>query len=161
MAITNIESTGFNSLFLASERLGRQAVDANVPTQKEKNLNSANRSLKSENTSLNTENRLLTEENLELTKNNQLLSRQVDLSQAENLSEKRKNLDDIGSDLYNSLGKGENPSKNSADLATKNTSPEPADVATQPAVVPQAVSYNASSELLTSPVSGSSFNLQV
>jgi len=98
MAITNIESTGFNSLFLAGSRLGRQAIDANVPTQKEKNLNSANRSLKIENSNLTTENRLLTEENQDLSKDNKFLSKQVDRVQAESQAEKGQDLKDISKD---------------------------------------------------------------
>jgi len=167
MAITNIESTGFNSLFLASSRLGRQAIDANVPTQKEKNLNSANRSLKIENSNLTTENRLLTEENQDLSKDNKFLSKQVDRVQAESQAEKGQDLKDIskdsGSDIYSHLEKGENFSKNSEDLsAASDNQPRPprvADVPVQRATPP--VSYNASSELLGDTTSGSSFNLQV
>jgi uncharacterized protein YlxW (UPF0749 family) len=77
MAITNIESTGFNSLFQASSNLARQAIEANTPTPKEKILKADNRSLSRENFSLEAQNKLLSEQNDELEKDNKSLTQQV------------------------------------------------------------------------------------
>jgi len=83
MAITNIESTGLNSLFQASSKLAKQTVDANVPTQKEQVLKADNRSLTRENFSLEAQNKLLEEQKNELESDNRDLTRQVSESQNE------------------------------------------------------------------------------
>ncbi len=94
--ITNIESTGFNSLFKATERLAQQAIDANVPTQKEKGLKADNRSLSRNNISLEAQNKLLEERNERLEKDNDNLSREV----REEQTKQTQRLDDSGFNDY-------------------------------------------------------------
>ncbi|MFK5893133.1 MAG: hypothetical protein QM504_07915 [Pseudomonadota bacterium] len=90
MAITNIESTGFNSLFQASASLARKTVEANIPSQKEKILKANNRSLNRDNLTLESQNKLLAQQNDDLQKNNRNLTQQVkDSQQAENLQIKQ------------------------------------------------------------------------
>ena len=93
MAITNIESTGFNSLFQASSNLARQTVEANVPTLKEKVLKADNRSLTRENISLEAQNKRLEDQNIKLENDNRDLTRQVNESQ----NEKSERLNDNSS----------------------------------------------------------------
>ena len=94
MAITSIESTGFNSLFKASSNLARQTIDANTPTPKEKSLKADNRSLNRENFSLEAQNKLLSEQNDELEKNNRNLSQQVkEYQQVENVYQSQYEFD--------------------------------------------------------------------
>ena len=83
MAITNIESTGFNSLFQASSRLAKQTIEVNVPTQKENRLKANNRSLTRENISLEAQNKSLDNQNQELKSENKDLSRQVNEFQSD------------------------------------------------------------------------------
>ena len=84
MAVTSIDSSGFNSLFAASTRLAQQTVAANVSGQGERILKRANGSLKREVADLSTENKLLAKENQQLNKDNKQLSRDLSQVQAKN-----------------------------------------------------------------------------
>ncbi|MFK5985188.1 MAG: hypothetical protein QM479_07160 [Pseudomonadota bacterium] len=89
--ITNIESTGFESLFKASEKFAQKTIEANTPTQKEKVLRADKRSLSRENFSLEAQNKLLEEKNEELETNNDSLTRQVKEVQDEQAQRVRDN----------------------------------------------------------------------
>jgi len=91
MNITNIESTGFNSLFQASSALARKTIEANVPTQKERALKADNNSLSRDNLSLEAQNKRLEEQNIELENNNRELSRQVKETQTEQFRQPYEN----------------------------------------------------------------------
>ncbi len=93
MSISNIESSGFNSLFKSSEALMAKTVEANVPSQTERNLKSSNRSLSSENISLEGQNRLLSERNDDLIKDNRNLTQDLKESQQNAKSENDKNVE--------------------------------------------------------------------
>jgi hypothetical protein len=93
MSISNIESSGFNSLFKSSEALMAKTVEANVPSQTERNLKSSNRSLSSENISLEGQNRLLSERNDELLKDNRNLTQDLKESQQKAESASSKNVE--------------------------------------------------------------------
>jgi hypothetical protein len=120
MAITNIESTGFNSLFSASSRLAKRTIDANTTNQNERNLKTNNRSLTRENTTLKSQNKLLTRENEVLSSDNKSLSQQVNQSQAE----KSQKLYENSTKQATYLEEFSTPSKNidtSAPVANANT----------------------------------------
>lgn len=68
---------GFNSLFQASASLARKTVEANVPSQTEKNLSADNRSLVQENSRLEQENNDLNQKNEQLEQENTNLSQEL------------------------------------------------------------------------------------
>ena len=137
MADISVDTSGFNSLFAASTKLGQQAVAANVPSQSERKLKTANRSLSRENTSINTDNKLLTRENQALVRDNRQLSQELTRTNAQKTQ-----------DLYE-----ENNLKNAESLpVADSTSEYSVDTAppSDPAVITaQAISYDANTSLST------------
>jgi hypothetical protein len=136
MAITNIESTGLNSLFQASSALAKQTIEANVPSQKENMLKADNRSLTRENFSLEAQNKLLEEQNSELENDNRDLSRQVSESQIE----QPQRLNDNSSQQET---RSEEKAKAADDISFTqntpvNTAPQPTEAATVNSYTPTA-----------------------
>lgn len=134
MAFISVDTSGFNSLFSASTKLGQKTVAANVPSQSEKNLKNSNRSLSREVTNLNTENKLLSKENQELTRNNKQLSQELTKTQVQKTQ-----------DLYekNNLEPSESVDKPVVQTSAEKTFVE----MTVAALQTPPVSYDASTEL--------------
>ncbi len=154
MAITNIESTGFDSLFSVSLKLTKQTVEANVPTQKEKNLKADNRSLTRENISLEAQNKLLTEKNEELKKDNKILSQKVNQYQSEK-----------SQDLYDNSSQYAIQSEQKTDSYEENIPASNSigksnlvNPATQQTDIASYTGYSTTSELSTAAELGNSFN---
>ena len=138
MAVNSVDTSGFNSLFAASTRLGLKAVDANVPSQSERNLKSSNRSLSREITSLNTENKLLSKENQQLTLDNKELSQELIKTQAQ------KTQDLYEKNNLQSSDRSENVDDSSEQVATERPS---VDISFESIPQSPPISYNASTEL--------------
>jgi len=132
-------ASGFESLFSATASFAKRAVDANVPSQAEKNLKADIREKSREITDLETEKNTLTKLNAQLTQDVVDLSSRLQQAEA---AQSKNSEDQLYADL--ATGKGNEPvTKNDKPVDSK---PEVTKVDTTPSPAPQvdvAAGYNA------------------